>query len=100
LSEALRGEMVRFHIDVLLILPGLTQTDMGGHLLRKDGRMKIDFSDGMSPEFVAGKVLKALQNNRTETVIGRDARLLLWLNCLLPRLVDRLMAKKVRKLYA
>src|SRR5436309_95322 len=29
LTEALRGEMVRFGIDVLLILPGLTHTEMG-----------------------------------------------------------------------
>src|SRR5439155_24600435 len=100
LTEALRGEMVRFHVDVLLILPGLTKTDMAGQLLRKEGRMKINFSDGMSPDFVAGKILQALQKNRTETVIGREAHLLLWLNCLLPRLVDRLLARKVRKLYS
>jgi len=100
LTEALRGEMVRFHIDVLLILPGLTHTDMGSHLLRNAGRMKIDFTDGMSPDLVAAKVLQALQKNRTETVVGREARWLLLLNCLLPRLLDRLLARKVRKLYA
>src|SRR5216683_1925623 len=100
LTEALRGEMVRFHIDVLLILPGLTHTAMGSHLLRNAGRMKIDFTDGMSPDVVAGKVLHALASNRTETVVGREARWLLWLNRLLPRLMDRLLARKVRKLYA
>jgi short-subunit dehydrogenase len=100
LTEALRGEMVRFHIDVLLILPGLTHTEMGSHLLRNEGRMKIDFAGGMSPDSVAAKVLRALQKNRTETVVGREARWLLLFNCFLPRLVDRLMARKVRKLYA
>jgi short-subunit dehydrogenase len=99
LTEALRGEMVRFHIDVLLILPGLTHTDMGSHLLRKEGRMRIDFRDGMHAELVAAKVLSALEKNRTETVIGREARWLLLLNCLLPKLLDRLLARKVRRLY-
>lgn len=100
LTEALRGEMVRFHIDVLLILPGLTHTEMGSHLLRHAGRMKIDFTDGMSPAFVANNVLRALQRNRTETVVGREARWLLLLHRMLPRLVDRLLARKVRNLYA
>src|SRR5437879_11599060 len=55
LTEALRGEMVRFHIDVLLVLPGLTSTGMGEHLLRNEGRMKIDFKQGISPDLVAAK---------------------------------------------
>jgi hypothetical protein len=62
--------------------------------------MKIDFAEGMSPDVVAAKVLEALQRNRTETVVGREARWLLLLNRLLPRLVDRLLARKVRNLYA
>src|SRR5262249_1144106 len=53
LTEALRGEMARFDIDVLLVVPGLTRTDLGKHLLRNVGRMKIDFSGGMSAEAVA-----------------------------------------------
>jgi short-subunit dehydrogenase len=100
LTEALRGELVRFQIDVLLILPGLTHTEMGSHLLRKEGRMKIDFAGGMSANSVAAKVLQTLKKNRTETVVGREARWLLLLNCLLPRLVDHLLARKVRRLYA
>jgi short-subunit dehydrogenase len=100
LTEALRGEMVRFHIDVLLVLPGLTHTTMGSHLLRNEGRMKIDFRDGMSVDLVAAKVLQALQHNRTETVIGREAWWLLLSSCWLPRFVDRLMARRVKQLYA
>jgi short-subunit dehydrogenase len=100
LTEALRGEMVRFNIDVLLILPGLTRTEMGHSLLRNEGRMKIDFAAGMAPDLVAAKILQALQKNRTETVVGREARWLLLVNRLFPRLIDRLMARKVRRLYA
>jgi len=65
-----------------------------------EGRMKIDFAAGMKPEAVAARVLRALERNRPETIMGRDARLLLALNRFLPRLVDRLMARKVRRLYA
>jgi short-subunit dehydrogenase len=100
LTEALRGEMARFDIDVLLILPGLTSSDLSRNLLRCEGRMKIDFDKGMPPEHVAAGILRALQKNRTETVLGWEARWILRVNRFLPRLVDWLMARHVRRLYA
>jgi short-subunit dehydrogenase len=99
LTEALRGEMARFDIDVLLVVPGLTQSDLPRHLLRNDGRMKIDFQGGMPPDDVAAAVLQALRSNRTETVLGCEARWMLRVNRFFPRLVDRLIARRVDKLY-
>jgi short-subunit dehydrogenase len=100
LTEALRGEMVRFGIDVLLVVPGLTRTDLGRHLLRNTGRMKIDFARGMPPEKVAQSVLRSLQKNKRETVLGLEARWILGVNRFLPGLVDRLLIRKVGQLYA
>jgi short-subunit dehydrogenase len=100
LTEALRGEMARFDIDVLLVLPGLTRSDLSRHLLRNEGRMKIDFDNGQPPEAVATRVLEALRRNRTETVVGRDAFWILTVNRFLPRLVDHLLARHLRQLYA
>jgi short-subunit dehydrogenase len=100
LTEALRAELVRFCIDVLLIVPGLTRTGLGQHLLRNEGRMKIDFNGGMAPEQVASGILGALRYNRAETVLGGEARWMLRFNRFLPRLLDRLIANKVRRLYA
>jgi len=48
LTEALRGELSRFDIDVLLMVPGLTRSDLSKNLLRSQGRMKIDFDRGMA----------------------------------------------------
>lgn len=100
LTEALRGEYTRFGIDVLLVLPGLTRTELGSHLLRNAGRMAIDFADGMMPEQVADRILRALRRNQTETVVGNEARWMLRLNRWFPRIVDRLMDRKVRQLFA
>jgi short-subunit dehydrogenase len=100
LTEALRGEFARFDIDVLLVLPGLTRSDLPRHLLRNEGRMKIDFTKGMAPEAVAAGILRALERNRTETVLGREARWILRVNRVFPGFVDRMMARKVRRLYA
>ncbi len=54
----------------------------------------------MPPERVAAGILRAVRKNRTETVLGWDARWMLRFNRFLPRLVDALLARQVRKLYA
>jgi len=100
LTEALRAEMARFDIAVLLIVPGLTRSNLSRHLLRYDGRMKIDFDGGMEPAQVAAAILNALEKNRSETVVGGEAKMILYLNRFFPGLVDRLIQRKVRKLYA
>jgi short-subunit dehydrogenase len=99
-SEALRAELVRFHIDVLVILPGLTRSELGRHLLQNTGRMDIPFDRGMLPEKVASGILGALRRNRAETVLGWDARWMLRLTRFVPRLVDYLLARRIRQLYA
>jgi short-subunit dehydrogenase len=99
LTEALRGELSRFDIDVLLMVPGLTRSDFSRHLLLAQGRMKIDFHKGMDPERVAAAIIAGLRHNTTEKVIGGDARWMLFFNKFFPRLTDRLLGKKVKKLY-
>jgi short-subunit dehydrogenase len=100
LSEALRGELVRFDIDVLLLVPGVTRSDLRHHLLRSEGRFKIDPTCGMDPEYVARQTLRALRGGWRETVLGWEARWLLWGNRYFPRLTNYLMARQVRRLYA
>ncbi len=100
LSDALRGEFARFDIDLLLIVPGLTRTDLRQHLLHNTGRMKIEMDRGLTPDQVAQAILTSLRRGTRETVVGSDARWILRVNRWLPWLVDRLMARKVRKLYA
>ncbi len=100
LTEALRGELARFDIDVLLMVPGLTRSEFSQHFLRAEGRARIEFDQGMPPEQVAAIIVRSLRANRTETVIGRDARWMLRFHRFFPRLLDYLVARRVRKLYA
>jgi short-subunit dehydrogenase len=100
LSEALRAEFARFDIDVLVVLPGLTRSEFSRSLLRNDGRMKIEFDQGMPPQDVAAGILGALRARRRETVLGWEARWILRFNRFFPGLVNWLMARRVRKLYA
>jgi len=99
LTESLRAELVRFGIDVLLIVPGLTRSDMTRNYLLALGRAKINYEAGMDPAYVAAQIVRSLRNNKTETVLGREAKWVLRFNKFLPRLTDWLLARKIRKLY-
>ncbi len=100
LTEALRAEFARFGIDVLLVVPGMTRSDLADHMLRNDARMRFRFDRGMAVEDVARNVLNTLRHNRTETVLGADARWMLRFNRCFPRWLDRLIARRVRRLYS
>ena len=100
LTEALRGELSRFDIDVLMVVPGLTRSDLRRNLLRNTARLHIDLDRGMPPEKVALAILRLLQKNKREKVLGWEARLILAVNRLLPRLADFMMARRVKQLYA
>jgi short-subunit dehydrogenase len=99
-TETLRAELVRFGIDVVIINPGMTRSRLRANLLRNEGRYKFADDRGMDTDRVAAGVLRALVKNRAETVLGWDARWMLWVNRFLPGLVDYLLARKVRQLYA
>lgn len=100
LSEALRGEFARFDIDVLLVLPGLVRSDdLGRHLLRNEGRMKLNFAGAQPPEQVAAAIVRALRRNRADIAVGWQARWLRRAQRFAPWFVDRMLARKVRQLY-
>jgi short-subunit dehydrogenase len=99
LTEALRGELARFDIDVLLILPGLTASDFGKNLLLRKGRANIQWDKGMPPVQVAAGIVRSMRNNRTESVLSWEARWVLLCNKFFPRLTDWLLARKMKQLY-
>lgn len=99
LTEALRGELARFDIDILLIIPGLTSSEFSQHFLRSDGKAKIEYDKGMPPDYVADRIIRSLQKNKTETWIGSDCNWMLRVNRWFPRFVDYMLARKVKKLY-
>ncbi|MCS7020587.1 MAG: SDR family oxidoreductase [Gemmataceae bacterium] len=99
MSEAWRGEFARFDVDVITIVPGLTNSGLDQHLLRKEGRAEIRFDQGMTPEYLARRIVAAICANRREVVIGREARQLLWFHRFFPRLTDWLIGRRIRALY-
>jgi short-subunit dehydrogenase len=98
-SEALRAEMVRFGIDVIVVCPGLTQTNFSRNMLQQTARMKVDHMRGMTPEVAADAILKALAHRRREVVLTAQGKLLSLVSRFLPGLADRIASKKVRALF-
>lgn len=100
ISEALRCEMARFDIDVVLVVPGMTKTSLREHMARHEGKARIDFESGMPPERVAAAIIKGIERRKHEIVIGSDAKWMLRAHRWFPRLLDRLICRRVKKLYA
>lgn len=100
LTEALRGELARFDIDILLIIPGLTKSEFSQHFLKSEGKAKIEYDKGMPPADVAARIVRSLQKNKTETWIGRDTQWMLRVNRWFPRFVDYMLGREVKKLYS
>ena len=100
MSEAWRGEFARFGVDVLTIIPGLTDSGFEKKWIRNEGKADLAFKGGMTPAFVAAGIVNAVRKNRTETVMGVEARRLLLFNKFFPRLTNRLIARKIKRLYA
>jgi short-subunit dehydrogenase len=99
-SDALRAELDRFGVSVIVINPGLTQTNFSKNLLERKARVQLDHLRGMTAETVAEKTLDQLEADCDELTLTRQGRLLVFANRLLPGLVDRIGKRKVRQIFA
>jgi short-subunit dehydrogenase len=93
LSEALRPELGRLDIDVLVVSPGTTQTEFFEHLIEKKAEMPWRQSRGVTSSYVAAQIVRAMRSGRHEIIPNGRGKLLLWLNRLSPRLVDAWIAR-------
>jgi short-subunit dehydrogenase len=98
-SEALRAELVKFGIDVLVVAPGLTQTNFSKNMIEQKARMPMDHMRGMTAAGVAAAILRAIEHGSDRTVLTFQGKLLTLVSRWLPRLADRIAAKKVRSLF-
>jgi short-subunit dehydrogenase len=95
-SQALRAEMVRFGIDVLVVNPGLTHTNFSKNMLEQKARLPMDHLRGMKAEAVAEATVTALANGRNEVTLSLGGKLLVWVSRLFPWLADLVARRKVR----
>ncbi len=101
LTETVRSEFARFGIDVLLVLPGVVQSDdLQRHLLRNEGRIYLNFEGAQKADAVADAVVTSLIRNRRERAVGFVSRVVWWSRRLWPRVLRLVMLRKVQKFAA
>ena len=101
LTETVRSEYARFGIDVLLVLPGVVQSDdLQRHLLRNEGQIYLNFEGAQNADAVADAVVTSLIRNRRERAVGFVSRLVWWSRRLWPRVLRLVMLRKVQKFAA
>lgn len=98
-SEALRAELAKDDIDVIVICPGLTQTNFSQNMLEQKARAKFDHLRGMTAEEVADATLQAIEKGKRQIVLTFQAKLIALVSRFCPWLADRISARKVRALY-
>ena len=101
LTETLRAEYSRFGIDVLLVLPGVVQSDdLNRHLIRNEGEIYLNFEGAQKADEVADAVVTSLIRNRRERAVGFVSRVVWWSRRLWPRVLRWVMKRKVQKFAA
>lgn len=99
-TEAIRAELAKDNIDVLLVCPGLTQTNFSQNMLQQKARLQMDHLRGMTAEQVADATLRAIEAGKRETyTLQPREKLLAFVSRFLPRLADRVARKRVRALF-
>lgn len=94
-SESLRAELSRRGIDVLVVSPGTTETEFFDNVIQRGTSPRWPEHKAVTAAVVARETVKAIRRGRHEIIPYRWGKLLVWLNRLSPRLVDRLMSRYV-----
>jgi short-subunit dehydrogenase len=99
-SEALRAELAKDGVDVLVVNPGLTQTNFSQNMIEQKARLKLDHMRGMTAEQVALATLRSLEKGRNEVTLSLKGKLIVLVSRFFPGLADRFVRRAVRRLFA
>jgi len=91
-SDALRAELAKDRIDVVLISPSTTSSEFFDQLLEDQGSV-VRSQTGMSPEMVARCTILAIRRGRHEVILSIGGKLLVWLDRMLPAVADRIVQR-------
>ncbi len=95
-SQALRAELVRQGIHVLLVCPGLIETPFRDNQLESNLSFQWQKRRAMSAQRCARIILQAMRKRLNEVVITWDGKLLVLMNRWFPGLVDYFMRRMIK----
>jgi short-subunit dehydrogenase len=100
LSDAVRAELSKEGIGVLVVNPGLTQTNFSQNMLERSARISLDHQRGSTPEQVAEATWNAVAADKTEITLTLNGKLLVFVNRFVPWVFELFARRKIRKLFA
>lgn len=90
-SEAIRPELSRDGISLMLVSPGTTDTEFFDHLIASGEKLPWSEQKGLPANQVAEQIIRGIQRRRFEIYPNWRGRLLVLLTRIAPWLLDRLM---------
>jgi short-subunit dehydrogenase len=92
-SESLRVELMPQGIGVLVVSPGLTQTEFTANSIDKTEKPAWPEHPGVPAQYVARQTVRAMRAGRREIMPFAWGKALCWLNRIAPSLVDRFLCR-------
>lgn len=95
--DSLRAELVQTDIKVTIICPGYIRTSISKNALTSDGTqqgtMDTKTDQGLSPDELARRAVRALEQQKREVVIGGKERFGVYLKRFVPSVFAKVIAK-------
>jgi short-subunit dehydrogenase len=91
MSKSARLELHKHNVHVLIVRPGLTDTEFFDRSKNFHERNPFPLRRLMNEDDVAAKILRAAARRRRDLVLTADGKMLWWLMKFSPRLVDRIL---------
>jgi short-subunit dehydrogenase len=92
-SEGLRAELVPLGIHVLVVCPGVIETEFRSRMLEDRVRYAWQSGRSMTAKRCAELIVQAMRRRQNELVTTAQGKFLVWLNRLFPRVVDWAFAR-------
>ncbi len=99
-SEAIREELYKDGVEVLVVSPGLTQTNFSKNMLEQKAKVQLDHLRGMTSEEVAEATMAAIAKGKPDTTLTLKGKMLVGVAKFAPWVVDFFAKKKVKSLFA
>ena len=93
ITDSLRLEAKKDNIDVMLVMPGTTNTDFIDNAQNLPEEVKNNPPFDMTPDEAAEQIIDAIVKNKKRVVLTAKGVILYYLNRLSPSLVDKLLEK-------
>lgn len=92
-SDAIRAELAKDGIDLLLVSPSTTDSEFFDAAIDDSTKRNWKKGGAMPPEKVATKTIRALRKRRHEIILTFGGRILVWLDRMIPGIANRIIAK-------